>query len=150
MDLQIEELIRDVRVKEDVQDTIQLSATKLLDKQHSPMIIRKYTRLGFPLYIAIISDANLELLDEIVHEVIDYYLKNNLLDNNIQSVRNFVGILNDVIFKYYDNQKRGCVEGIAIIYYVDKMCVSSLFGDFMNHNACRLELYQLLNFMTQV
>ena len=41
-------------------------ATKLIDKSYSPLIVRKYTRLGFPLYIALICDANLEDLDTVV------------------------------------------------------------------------------------
>lgn len=150
MNFDIKDLISEIVKKEDEVTLDQNCSTRLLNKHYSPMIIRKYTRLGFPLYVALITDSNLEDLDNIVHEVIDFYLKNNLLKENIQIMRDFVGVLNEIIFKYYDNQKRGSIEGIAIIYYVDKMCISSLHGDFMNHNACRLELYQLLNFMTQV
>ena len=117
-------------------------ATKLLDKNFSPMIIRKYTRIGFPLYVHMICDENLDDLDEIVHGCIDYCRNNNILSNNIQSLRNFTGILSDWINNYYDKKKRGCVESLGIIFYADKMIISSLQGDSMNHLSCRFELYQ--------
>jgi hypothetical protein len=125
-------------------------STKLLDKNYSPMIIRKYTRIGFPLYVSMICDYNLDNLDDLVHDCIDFCRDKNILDNSIQSARNFTGVLSDYIISYYDNLKRGCVESIAVIFYCDKMIISSLQGDAMNHNSCRQELYFLLNFMTQV
>jgi len=125
-------------------------ATKLLDKNFSPMIIRKYTRLGFPLYVHMICDENLDDLDNIVHDCIDFCKAQKVLSNNIQSLRNFTGVLSDWINKHYDEKKRGCVESLGIIFYADKMIVSSLQGDCMNHNSCRLELYQSLMLMTQI
>lgn len=125
-------------------------ATKLLDKNFSPMIIRKYTRIGFPLYVHLICDANLDNLDEIVHDCIDKCKEGGILSNSIQSLRNFTGILSDDINEYYDNVKRGCVESLGIIFYADKMIISSLQGDCMNHESCRLELYECLNLMTKI
>ncbi len=125
-------------------------ATKLLDKNFSPMIIRKYTRIGFPLYVHMICDYNLDDLDTIVHDCIDYCKDNDILKNSIQSLRNFTGILSDKINEYYDEKKRGCVESLGIIFYADKMIISSLQGDAMNHLSCRLELYQCLNLMAQI
>jgi len=125
-------------------------ATKLLDKNFSPMIIRKYTRLGFPLYVHLICDYSLSDLDNVVHDCIDLCTSNGILENDIQSLRNFTGILSDTINKHYDKKKRGCVESIGIIYYVDKMIISSLQGDCMNHNSCRQELYDSLNLMTKI
>ena len=125
-------------------------ATKLLDKNFSPMIIRKYTRLGFPLYVHMICDENLDDLDTIVHDCIDYCKSSGVLSNNIQSLRNFTGVLSDWINKHYDEKKRGCVESLAIIFYCDKMIISSLQGDCMNHNSCRYELYASLQLMTQI
>ena len=125
-------------------------ATKLLDKNFSPMIIRKYTRLGFPLYVHIICDSNLDSLDTIVHDCIDYCRKEDILKNNIQSLRNFTGILSDWINQYYDKMKRGCVESLGIIFYADKMIISSLQGDCMNHESCRMELYECLNLMAKI
>jgi hypothetical protein len=125
-------------------------ATKLLDKNYSPMIIRKYTRIGFPLFVHLICDENLEDLDTVVHDCIDECRKNNILTNNIQSLRNFTGILSDTLNNYYDSKKRGCVESIGIIFYVDKMMISSLQGDAMNFDSCRRELYECLNLMTKM
>lgn len=125
-------------------------ATKLLDKNFSPMIIRKYTRIGFPLYIHMICDANLDDLDTIVHDCIDFCKRKGILQNSIQSLRNFTGILSEHINAYYDKKKRGCVESLGIIFYCDKMIISSLQGDCMNHESCRQELYDCLNLMTKI
>ena len=125
-------------------------ATKLLDKNFSPMIIRKYTRMGFPLYIHLICDASLSDLDDVVHDCIDMCREQGILENDIQSLRNFTGILSDSINAHYDQKKRGCVESLAVIYYVDKMIISSLQGDCMNHESCRQELYDSLNLMTKI
>lgn len=125
-------------------------ATKLLDKNFSPMIIRKYTRIGFPLYIHMICDANLDDLDELVHDCIDFCRANNILSNSIQSLRNFTGILSDWINEYYDKKKRGCVESLGVIFYADKMIISSLQGDCMNHESCRQEMYDCLQLMTKI
>lgn len=125
-------------------------STKLLDKNFSPMIIRKYTRIGFPLYVHMICDENLDDLDVIVHDCIDYCKQNNILSNNIQSLRNFTGILSEWINHYYDSKKRGCVESLGIIFYCDKMIISSLQGDCMNHSSCRDEVYFCLNLMAKI
>lgn len=125
-------------------------ATKLLDKNFSPMIIRKYTRLGFPLYVHLICDVNLNDLDNIVHECINECRKNKILSNSIQSLRNFTGILSQIINDHYDGIKEGCVESLGIIFYADKMLISSLQGDCMNHESCRQELYDGLNLMTKI
>ncbi len=125
-------------------------STKLLDKNFSPMIIRKYTRIGFPLYVHIICDENLDDLDNVVHDCIDLCKKNNILENNIQSLRNFTGVLSEKINEHYDMKKRGCVESLGIIFYADKMIISSLQGDAMNHLSCRMELYECLNLMAQI
>jgi len=125
-------------------------ATKLLDKNYSPMIIRKYTRIGFPLYVHLICDSNLDDLDTIVHDCIDICREQGILSNSIQSLRNFTGVLSDTINTYYDSKKRGCVESLGIIFYADKMIISSLQGDCMNHESCRQELYDCLQLMTKL
>jgi len=125
-------------------------ATKLLDKNYSPMIIRKYTRIGFPLYIHLICDQNLDDLDSLVHDCIDYCKSNGILSNSIQSLRNFTGIMSEWINNHYDKTKRGCVESLGVIFYADKMIISSLQGDCMNHESCRRELYDCLNLMTKI
>ena len=125
-------------------------STKLLDKNFSPMIIRKYTRLGFPIYVHIICDQNLDDLDTIVHDCIDFCRKKKVLSNSIQSLRNFTGILSEAINDHYDSVKRGCVESLGIIFYADKMIISSLQGDCMNHSSCREELYHCLNLMAKI
>lgn len=118
--------------------------TKLVDKQYSPLVIRKYTHWGFPIYVGLITDNDLTDLDQIILRFMDTH-KNTGWVNNIQSLRNLAGKLCDVLNGFYEK-----TEGVAVIFYVDKMFISSLFGDFMNHTSCRIELYGLLNMSTGV
>lgn len=121
--------------------------TRLLNKHFSPAIIRKYNTLGFPLYIHMICDQDLSDLDQIVNEFINQV---KLDDSSIQEFRNFAGSLSEFIIKHYNEKKAGCVESVAVIFYADKMMISSLFGDVMNHAQCRNELYQSIMIMTQI
>lgn len=119
--------------------------TSLMTKEHEPLIIRKYTQYGFPLYVAMICGADLNNLDELVHSFC--YTNTVLLKSNkIQSMRNVVGMLTEFLREHYGTK----VEGIAVIWYVDKMMISSLFGDFMTHTSCRIELYSLLQMSCHV
>ena len=118
--------------------------TKLVDKHYSPLVIRKYTHWGFPIYVALITDDNLTDLDEVIVELMEDNKKENWV-NNIQTLRNFAGGMTEYLNEHY---KRA--EGVAVIFYVDKMFVSSLHGDFMNHTSCRIELYSLLTMSTGV
>lgn len=112
--------------------------TKLVDKHYSPLVIRKFTHWGFPIYVGLITDDNLSDLDSFIvafmhqHET-EYWV------NDIQKLRNLAGLLTEKLNKNYAK-----AEGVAVIFYVDKMFISSLHGDFMNHTSCRIELYGLL------
>jgi len=131
-------------------------ATKLLGKEHSPMIIRKTNKFGFPLFVSLICDADLSNLDEIIMVSISNAIHERFngeeekVYENPQNLRNLVGEISERIKKNYEKVKEGCVEGIAVILYADKCFISSLWGDFMNHGMCREELYFALNFMTGV
>ena len=118
--------------------------TKLVDKQYSPLIIRKYTHWGFPIYIGLITDNDLSNLDDIVVNFIKDKVSENWV-NNVQTLRNFAGALSNYLNEIYEK-----TEGVAIVFYVDKCFISSLFGDFMNHESCRIEFYGLLNMSTGV
>ena len=124
--------------------------TMLLGKQHSPMIIRKTNRMDFPLYIGIICDCDLDDLDVLVNDFIDERVDPEFNVHSIQTMRNFSGMLSDWIKAHYEGIQTGSVEGVAIIFYVDKLMVSSLRGDFMNHDSCRRELYECINIMTKI
>jgi len=118
--------------------------TKLVDKHHSPLVIRKYTHWGFPIYIALIVDENISDLDEIVVAFMKANKETGWVEN-IQSIRDLAGELTEHLNDHYDS-----AEGVGVIFYVDKMFVSSLHGDFMNHTSCRIELYSLLTMSTGV
>jgi len=118
--------------------------TKLVDKHHSPLIVRKYTHWGFPIYIGLITDNDLSDLDDFIVKIISANVKEGWVEN-IQTLRNFAGDLTEQLNEHYDRS-----EGIAVIFYVDKMFVSSLHGDFMVHAACKQELLFLLNMSTGV
>ena len=115
--------------------------TKLVDKHHSPMIIRKYTKLGFPFYVGIISDNNLSDFDEFIIK----YIKENPWVENIQGMRDWAGDLTEKLTVHYDK-----TEGVAVLVYADKMFISSLFGDFMTHAPCKAEFFAMLNMSTGV
>jgi len=127
-----------------------LTATRLLDKNWSPLIVRKYQMEDWPLYIGIICDCNLNDLDNVVYEATEEARELGFLDGNIQDVRNYVGYLSDQIKEYYNGIKKGSVEGVAILWYVDKMFCSSLAGDFMTHYSCKMELYQIVNTLPHI
>jgi len=127
-----------------------MTATRLLDKQYSPLLVRKYYVENWPLWVGIISDCNLNDLDEIVLNVIEDARKLGFLDGNIQDVRNFCGYLSDRIDKHYSSIKRGSVEGLGVVWYVDKMFCSSLAKDFMVHNSCRSEFYSIINTLPHI
>lgn len=123
-------------------------STRLLEKNYSPLIIRKYCAKNWPLFISIICDLSLSDLDSVVHNIIEE--SESFFINDIQELRNFCGCMSDRITEYYNNIKRGSVEAVAVILYTDKLFISSLAGDFMTHGNCKLELFQILNMMTQI
>lgn len=119
--------------------------TKLVDKHYSPLVIRKYTHWGFPIYVGLITDDDLEDLDTHVHNFMEAN-RSGMWVNNIQRLRNLAGAmtqhLNDEVYRK--------AEGVAVVFYVDKCFISSLHGDFMNHTSCRIEFYGLLQMSTGV
>lgn len=126
------------------------TATRLLDKNFSPLIVRKYQAMGWPLFISLICDISLSDLDEVVLNAIDDLKESGKIQDDIQSQRNFCGYLSQVIIDYYDGIKRGCVEGVAVLAYWDKCFVSSLYGDFMVHASCKAELFAIINTLPHI
>lgn len=112
--------------------------TSLVNKHLSPLIIRKYTHWGFPIYIGLIVDEDLSNLDTVIVKFMKKHKDEGWVDN-IQKIRNLSGELTEHLVETYETS-----EGVAVVFYVDKMFVSSLHGDFMNHTACRVEFYGLL------
>ena len=118
--------------------------TRLPQKAYSPLVIRKITKYGFPIYVGIITDDDLDTLDHVILKFMDTHLKMWESDS-IQDKRNLAGMMCDAITKAF-----GKTEGVAIVLYIDKTCISSLHGDFMNHGMCRSEFYTLLVMGTAV
>ena len=118
--------------------------TKLVDKHYSPLVIRKYTHWGFPIYVGLITDNDLTDLDDFVVKFMTEHAKEGWV-NNIQTLRNLAGALTESLNLYYEK-----TEGAAVVFYVDKCFISSLHGDFMNHTSCRIEFYGLLQMSTGV
>jgi len=127
-----------------------LTSTRLLQKSWSPMIVRKYYVADWPCWIGIISDCNLNDLDQVVLNAIEEGDKLGFLDGNIQSCRNFCGFMSDKIDEHYSNIKRGSVEGLAVAWYVDKMFISSLKKDEMVHKSCRDEFYSIIKVLPHI
>jgi len=132
------------------------TATRLLDKNWSPLIVRKYQMEGWPMYIGIICDANLNDLDTVVYDIVDTLKdeeKNPIegfMDGTIQGARNTCGLLSDRIVAHYNNVKRGVAEGVIVCWYVDKCFVSSAYGDFMTHEKCAAEFYHIVNTLPHI
>ena len=123
-------------------------STRLLGKNYSPLIVRKYSVKNWPLFVGMICDLSLSDLDSVVLDIIDD--SDELLINDIQSLRNFCGYMSEKITDHYNNIKRGSIEGVAIILYSDKLFISSLTNDFMCHQNCKIELFQILNIMPHI
>jgi hypothetical protein len=118
--------------------------TKLVDKQFSPLVIRKFTHWGFPIYVGLITDDNLNKLDKVIVKFMRKNKRKNWV-NDIQKLRNLAGALTEHLNNHYEK-----AEGVAVVFYVDKCFISSLYGDFMNHTSCRIEFYGLLQMSTGV
>jgi hypothetical protein len=126
------------------------TATRLLDKNWSPLIVRKYQMEGWPMYIGMICDANLNDLDDVVYDAVEKAKEMGFIDGTIQGIRNACGLIGDEIVKHYNLIKRGVAEGVIVCWYVDKMFCSSAYGDFMTHNKCALEFYQIVNTLPHI
>jgi hypothetical protein len=126
------------------------TSTRLLDKNWSPLVVRKYQAFGWPLFIALICDAPLSDLDEVVYTSIKKCEEHGFLENDIQAQRNFCGFLSDSLVSHYSAIKTGCVEGVAVLAYWDKCFVSSLWGDFMVHASCKQELFAIINTLPHI
>ena len=123
------------------------TSTRLLNKNYSPLIVRKYQMNGWPLFVSLICDVSLSDLDKVVYEITDEFGK---IEDDIQAARNYTGFLSDKIVEHYNAVKRGSVEGIAVLYYVDKCFISSLYGDFMVHASCKQELFGIIQTLPHI
>jgi len=155
------------------------TATRLLDKNWSPLIVRKYQMEGWPMYIGLICDANLNDLDTVVYDIVDTLFREveverqveyevegevksetikvqkrvpikGFMDGTIQGARNTCGLLGDRLVEKYNKVKRGVAEGVIVCWYVDKCFISSAYGDFMTHEKCAMEFYQILNTLPHI
>ena len=125
-------------------------ATRLLDKNYSPLCVRKYQLRGWPLFCGIICDQSVADLDDVVYKAEEEAENLGLFVNDIQALRNFVGLLSDRIISHYNKIKKGSVEGVGIFYYIDKCAISSLWGDMMVHSSCRNEFYFIINTLPHI
>ena len=121
--------------------------TRLLNKNYSPLIVRKYQFKGWPMFVSLICDADLSDLDQVVNAAEQAHGE---IKEDIQSVRNWCGFLSDYIVEHYNKVKPGVTEGVAVIWYVDKCFVSSCYGDLMTHTKCAIELYSILNMLPHI
>ena len=125
--------------------------TNLISKNYSPMIIRKFNAInGWPTYLGIITDYDLSDLDNVFNEAVELCKEKGLIDNNIQHLRNANGVISEYIINYYNSKKPNVLEGLGILMACDKLTISGLYGDFMNHTMCRSEFYSILNMMPHI
>jgi len=126
------------------------TSTRLLDKNWSPLIVRKYQYKGWPMFIGIICDANLNDLDDVVLNLLDKAEELGFVNGTIQGTRNTCGFISDGLVKHYNAIKRGVMEGNCVFWYVDKCAVSSAYGDLMTHEKCAMEFYSILNMLPHI
>jgi len=105
---------------------------------------------GWPMYIGLICDVSLSDLDKVIQTLLSECRNKDMFKNDIQSLRNVTGVISDYLLSHYDSIKKGCVEGIAVLYYADKTFISSLWGDFMTHGSCKQELYFIINTLPHI
>ena len=125
------------------------TATRLLDKNWSPLVVRKYQMEGWPMFIGIICDANLDDLDTVVYDIMDEVKELGFL-GTIQGHRNACGLISDRLVEHYNKIKRGVMEGNCVFWYTDKCAISSAYGDLMTHNKCAMEFYSILQMMRHI
>ena len=82
------------------------TTTRLLDKNWSPLLVRKYQMDGWPLFISLICDANLNDLDKAVMDADKEATELGFKDGNIQSVRNYCGFMSDYLKNHYNKVKK--------------------------------------------
>jgi len=128
-------------LQEEYEDKSPEVHTRLSGKDQSPLVIRRYSTPVLH-FVALITDENLDAMDELNRS---FWKELDFEDVGIQGWRNIAGSLSQVYSNFYAK-----TEGCAVVFIADKMIISSLYGDFMNHGQCRLELFQLLNMATQV
>ena len=118
--------------------------TRLTEKAYSPLVIRKITKFGFPIYVGVITDDPLDTLDWVVVSFMQRHIRRWKSDS-LDDKRWLAGTLSEEITRRFPR-----TEGVAVLLAIDKSFVSSLYGDFMNHAMCRDEWYSLLNMSTGV
>lgn len=128
----------------DVEDS--KTNTRLLQKNYSPLTVRKYQMKGWPMWVGLIVDGSLSDLDEVVNKVESEFK----FENDIQNIRDFCGFLSESLVQHYNGKKTNSVEGVAVLWYTDKNFVSSLYGDFMTHHGCKMELYHIVNTLPHI
>jgi len=126
------------------------TSTRLLDKNWSPLIVRKYQMEGWPMFIGIICDANLNDLDDIVYDIWDEAKELGFVNGTIQGHRNCCGLLSDRLVAHYNKTKRGVMEGNCVFWYTDKLAISSAYGDLMTHEKCAMEFYSILQMLPHI
>jgi hypothetical protein len=125
------------------------TATRLLDKNWSPLVVRKYQMEGWPMFIGIICDANLNDLDDVVYDIMEEVEALGFL-GTIQGHRNACGLISDRLAEHYNKIKRGVMEGNCVFWYTDKCAISSAYGDLMTHYKCAMEFYSILQMLPHI
>lgn len=126
------------------------TSTRLLDKNFSPLVVRKYQMEGWPMFIGIICDANLNDLDDVVYDIMEEAKNLEFINGTIQGHRNVCGLMSDRLVKHYNQIKRGVMEGNCVFWYTDKCAISSAYGDLMTHTKCAMEFYSILQMLPHI
>lgn len=120
--------------------------TQLSEKNHCPMVTRRYSKYGPPIFVGIITDDDLSDMDDTVIEFMNQEDSQAAWkSHNIQQVRNLCGNLSECLIKKYPR-----MEGLAVMFVIDKGFITSLHGDFMSHQQCKFEFYMQVQIATNL
>lgn len=120
--------------------------TQLSEKNHCPMVVRRYSKWGPPIFIGVIADDDLSDLDD---TVVAFMNQESSVaawkSHNLQRMRNLAGNLSERLIKQYPR-----MEGLGVLLVIDKGFIASLHGDFMSHQQCKQEWIGYLQLATNL
>src|SRR5262247_533003 len=94
-----------------------VALTRLIDKHYSPLVVRKTSKWGFPVWVTLITDDDLSNLDDVIETFMDEVAKaDEKFYSNIQKMRNVAGAFVQRLIDTYPRR----MEGAAVVIYADK------------------------------
>ena len=148
----VKELVSDILVKRNLGSKFGINEdgtnTNLVSKHYSPLIVVRvdYNYLhskDLTFIVGVIADPSTSRLEDVIKTAVKTCEEHDIRILSGQTLRDISGVISETIVTYYNNIKANSVEGVAVLAECDKIVVSSLYGDFMNHLSCKIEFYSI-------